>query len=156
MTLLLTSRRVLGAVRRDRPAAGGLRLGGAGDRARLSAVEWAAPACRPLILAPCCWDHVLPARRPDSCSPHFDNDGKQTPSPLPTYRCWHSHSPPGLHKPPRSPPQSGIDWAQPHTGCHPRAPGGTGEPPGLCVGRAALREMLLNFLPFDAACPPRL
>lgn len=123
------------------------------------------PACRPLILAPCCRDHVLPARRPNSCSPHFDNDEKQKPSLVPTYRCWHCRSPPGCTShpaPPAPPEQGGIDGAQPHMEPHhPLAPlcsqaGGTSEPLGLCVGRAALREMLLNFMPFDASCLPCL
>lgn len=59
------------------------------------AVEWAArlPPSNFSPMLP--GDHVPPARQPNSCSPHFDNDEKQMPSSVPTYCCWHCHSPLG-------------------------------------------------------------
>lgn len=157
------------------PRGGSEGVGGAVQRQAGSSRDWGGralvterwnglPACRPLILAPCCRDHVLPTRRPDSCSPHFDNDEKQTPSPgahLPLPALPPAPSL-GCTSRPAPPQQGGIDGAQPHTGPHrPPAPlrcraGGTDEPPGPCVGWAAPGEMLLNFLPFDASCPLRL
>lgn len=45
-----------------------------------------------LILAPHAGrGHVVPWWHPDSCSPHFDNDEKQTLSPMPPYH-YHRHS----------------------------------------------------------------
>lgn len=169
MTRLLKSRRVLGATQRGPEGLSGSRQ--RSGRWVLATEDGAArwnglPACRPLILAPCCRDHVLPARRPDSCSPHFDDDEKQTPSPVPTYCCRYCPSPPGLLKPPRNPlhPQTRVGLMglrptrDPITHQPRHAPGAEGDrrAPGLCVGWAELREMLLNFLPFDASCPPRL
>lgn len=169
MTRLLKSRRVLGAAQRGPEGLSGSRQ--RSGRWVLATEDGAArwnglPACRPLILAPCCRDHVLPARRPDSCSPHFDDDEKQTPSPVPTYCCRYCPSPPGLLKPPRNPlhPQTRVGLMglrptrDPITHQPRHAPGAEGDrrAPGLCVGWAELREMLLNFLPFDASCPPRL
>lgn len=48
------------------------------------------PACRPLILAPRCRDHVLRGRR--QLQPCSDMDGKQAPVPAPTARPAHGHS----------------------------------------------------------------
>lgn len=103
-----------------------------------SAVEWAArlPPSNfsPMLLG----DHVLPARQPNSCSPHFDNDEKQMPSSVPTYCCWHCHSPLGFADtlfPP--PPRAGWDlWGSaPHGIPSPTSLSvllgrGTSEPPG--------------------------
>lgn len=145
MTRLLTPHQVLGVAQRG-PAAGSGQGVLVTER---GAARWnGLPACRPLILAPCCRDHVLPARRPTAAA-HILTMMKSRrlprcpPTPAP--------APPGLHEPPRSPCSSSTGWdrwgSAPHGTPSPAGPamlrGRVGEGRqalGLCVGWAAYKR----------------